>query len=151
MFRLVRVISKILIMKKILFLACLIALTVVACNSSKNMVKLAGVKWELETLDGKEVKIQADKSALSIQFNEAEKRVNGLAGCNRFFGTYEMEGHKLKFSHVGSTRMACPDMEMESAFFQMMDNTDSYEIKNNKLSFMQKNKIVAVFKIPDSK
>ena len=81
-----------------------------------------------------------------IQFNEAEHRVNGRGGCNRFFGNYEMESSSLKFSPMGATRMACPDLQTETEFFQMLDGVDGYSIKDNKLSFLSKNKVVAVFK-----
>ena len=81
-----------------------------------------------------------------IQFNEAEHRVNGRGGCNRFFGNYEMESSRLKFSPMGATRMACPDLQTETEFFQMLDGVDGYSIKDNKLSFLSKNKVVAVFK-----
>ena len=42
--------------------------------------------------------------------------------------------------------MACPDLQTETEFFQMLDGVDGYSIKDNKLSFLSKNKVVAVFK-----
>ena len=115
-------------MKSFLLVLC-VALSVVGCNSSKNMAKLSGVKWVLQTLNDKEL-----------------SRVNGRGGCNRFFGNYEMESSRLKFSPMGATRMACPDLQTETEFFQMLDGVDGYSIKDNKLSFLSKNKVVAVFK-----
>lgn len=110
------------------------------------MAKLNGVKWVLQTLNGKEVKLTDQNSEIFIQFNEVEQRVNGRAGCNRFFGNYEMEGRKLKFSPMGATRMACPDLQIETAFFQMLDEVDALTIKDNKLTFESKKKVVAVFR-----
>ena len=57
-----------------------------------------------------------------------------------------MESSRLKFSPMGATRMACPDLQTETEFFQMLDGVDGYSIKDNKLSFLSKNKVVAVFK-----
>lgn len=94
-------------MKSLLLLFCL-ALFGVSCNSSKNMAKLDGVKWELKSLNDREVKFTDNNSEVYLQFNEAEKKVSGRGGCNRFFGNYEMDGDKLKFSPLGATRMACP-------------------------------------------
>ena len=132
-------------MKSLIILLC-ITLAGVGCNSSRNMAKLNGVKWVLQTLNGEEVKLTDQNSEIFIQFNEAEQRVNGRAGCNRFFGNYEMEGRKLKFSPMGATRMACPDLQIETAFFQMLDEVDALTIKDNKLTFESKEKVVAVFR-----
>ena len=77
-------------MKSFLLVLC-VALSVVGCNSSKNMAKLSGVKWVLQTLNDKELSLTDPNSEIFIQFNEAEHRVNGRGGCNRFFGNYEME------------------------------------------------------------
>lgn len=135
-------------MRNLLLLFCL-TLAVAACNSSKNMVKLADVKWNLETLDGKKLELKDSASEVFIQFDEVEKRASGRAGCNRFFGNYEMNGDKLKFSPMGATRMACPDMEIESAFFKMLENVDSFSIKDKHLSFLQNGNVVAGFKMAE--
>ena len=104
-------------MKSFLLVLC-VALSVVGCNSSKNMAKLSGVKWVLQTLNDKELSLTDPNSEIFIQFNEAEHRVNGRGGCNRFFGNYEMESSRLKFSPMGATRMACPDLQTETEFFK---------------------------------
>lgn len=132
-------------MKSFLLLLC-ITLAAVGCNSSKNMAKLNGVKWVLQTLNGKELNLSDPNSEIFIQFNEAEHRVNGRGGCNRFFGNYEMEANRLKFSPMGATRMTCPDIKAESEFFQMLDGVDGYSIKDNRLTFLVKDQVVAVFK-----
>lgn len=70
-------------MKTILFLI-LIGLGVTACNSSRNIVKLTGVKWVLEKLDGKPLQMKENGNKVYIHFNDTEKRADGMAGCNRF-------------------------------------------------------------------
>ena len=94
-------------MKSFLLVLC-VALSVVGCNSSKNMAKLSGVKWVLQTLNDKELSLTDPNSEIFIQFNEAEHRVNGRGGCNRFFGNYEMESTSpATFSHLSVPR-ECP-------------------------------------------
>lgn len=131
-------------MKSLLLLFCL-ALFGVSCNSSKNMAKLDGVKWELKSLNDRDVKLTDNNSEVYLQFNEAEKKVNGRGGCNRFFGNYEMDGDKLKFSPLGATRMACPDLQLETEFFKALETVDTYSIKDGLLSLKSKDKVVAVF------
>jgi len=40
---------------------------------------------------------------------DAEGKVSGSGGCNRFFGTVEFGEETLKFGPLGATRMACGD------------------------------------------
>ena len=47
---------------------------------------------------------------------------------------------------MGATRMACPDMQVESAFFKMLESTDSCGIKEHTLTLFSKGKALAVFK-----
>lgn len=42
----------------------------------------------------------------------ADGNVTGFSGCNRFRGTYRLDGEALEFSALGSTMMACPDDAM---------------------------------------
>lgn len=133
-------------MKITVFLICLLASALSGCNSSKDAMSLSGPKWVLQQLGDKAVGKLQSGNEIFIRFDDAEKRVNGLAGCNRFFGGYETDGKKLKFSPMGATRMACPDLELEGSFFQMLENTDSYRIKNQELSLLGKGKVLATFK-----
>ena len=116
-----------------------------SCDSSKEAAKLKDVKWVLETLNGEKVKLAEGGNGMFIQFDLAEGRVNGRAACNRFFGNFELDGTQLKFSPMGATRMACPDLQKENEFFRMLDQVDEYSIKENTLSFLSKGKIVATF------
>lgn len=73
---------------------------------------LAGTTWVMSS---------AGKRPPSISF-EADGKVAGSGGCNRFFGNYTQDGEALSFSPLGATRMACPPgiMKMEQAFFDML-------------------------------
>lgn len=133
-------------MKSFFLLLCIALVGVGGCNSSKNMAKLSDVKWVLETFNGEKVKLTDPNTEMYIQFEDVEKRVNGRAACNRFFGNYEIDGNKLKFSPMGATRMACPDLQKETEFFQMLDKVESYNIKDNTLFFLAKGEVVAAFK-----
>ena len=72
---------------------------VMTAAAAAGMSSLAGSEWGM-----------ADADRPFVQF-EAEGRVVGDAGCNRFFGSYEEDGDTLKIGPLGTTRMACiPDM-----------------------------------------
>ncbi len=117
-----------------------------SCNSTREAAKLKDAKWELKTLNGEKVELTESKDDMFIQFDIAEKRVNGRAACNRFFGQFELDDLKLKFSPVGATRMTCPDLQKETEFFEMLEKVDSFRLKDDVLSFLSKGEVVATFK-----
>lgn len=43
--------------------------------------------------------------------------LGGTDGCNRLFGTWEYRGDTVSFGEVGSTMMACPDVDTWLAGF----------------------------------
>lgn len=131
-------------MRTILLLLCL-TLMAGTCNDTKDLVKLSGVKWNLQMLKGKEIQLKDKNSEVFIQFDESQKRVNGRAGCNRFFCDYEFDGDKLKLSPIGLTRMACPDLETEQKFCEVLEKVNGVSIENNKLMLLQNGNVLAVF------
>ncbi len=76
--------------------------------------QIEGKYWKLIELEGETV-LMAKNQEREIHFklNATENKINGFAGCNNFFGTYELEEDKMriKFSQLASTMMACPDAE----------------------------------------
>lgn len=87
-------------MKRILKLALpVMTAFVMTAAAAAGMSSLAGSEWGM-----------ADADRPFVRF-EADGRVVGDAGCNRFFGSYEEDGDTLKIGPLGTTRMACiPDM-----------------------------------------
>ena len=57
-----------------------------------------------------------DYSHLTITLGE-DGRAYGNGGCNHWFAPYTLEGHKLSFGKIGSTRKLCAPalMEQENA------------------------------------
>lgn len=131
---------------KIIGWICMAGLMLMGCRSSKDDMGLTGTKWVLELVEGQKVEMKIANNEIVMQFSGDEKRVTGMAGCNRFFGGYEADGNKLKFSHMGATRMTCPDQEAEARFFKILEDTDAFQIKAQQLSLLQKGKVLALFK-----
>jgi heat shock protein HslJ len=100
---------------------------------SKKLLK----KWQLVELNGQPISALGKPAKTPyIQF-DSTRRVAGNNGCNQFFGSYELEKKgRIKFSAMGSTRMACVDNNtIESDLMQVLSNTDSYVIVNDTLVF----------------
>ena len=87
--------------------------------------QLTGVEWRMRELSGHMVAPSVDRQQPFIIFDEAKKQAAGYAGCNRFFGGYELKGVALKFGPIGATKWACPDLEegVETEFLKVLDTT----------------------------
>jgi len=67
---------------------------------------------------------------------------NGFAGCNSFFGSFELkESNGISFGKMGATMMACKDMGFERNYLDALTNTSSYSINGNKLILFNEQKI----------
>lgn len=106
-------------------------------NKNEAMSELFGKKWYLTTLYGKTLKLSLEETPYLL-FDAKESRVNGFAGCNRFFGSIELkENNRLRFSGVGATRMACQDMKVEDELFEVFNQFDSYILVGNQLQLIK--------------
>ena len=80
--------------------------------------ELRGTTWLLTTLGDKAITATDTARAAQMILRPDSKQVNGSGGCNRLFGVYELNGDALRFSGIGSTKMACQDgMDTETARF----------------------------------
>ncbi len=139
-----------------------IAMTIVSCNtvkkSNQNMTQdsnlttddITNSTWELTKLEGAAID-QSDTEGDKIHFvlNSSDSTVNGYSGCNIFNGTYTLEnGNRLKFSKIASTRMACPDSDInENDVLEAFNLADNYTLNGEELMLnVGKRAPLAVFK-----
>ena len=90
------------------FLLLLLALFLLsACSSTPSFVQqdLQHHHWVLDKLDGQAIAASRDNPP---DFEIGEHFiVNGIAGCNRYFGQGHLEGDRFWVTSLGSTEMAC--------------------------------------------
>lgn len=92
---------------------------------------LTGKYWKLIELNGEPVGEMRKEPF--VMFDD-EKRVSGNAGCNTFTGSYSFgEGNGIKFSQLAMTRMACPNMGLESKFVKMFDVAGHFSVTAKEL------------------
>ena len=106
---------------------------------------ISGVEWQVSELSGHRVAPSVDRQQPFIIFDAAKKQASGYAGCNRFFGGYELEGVALKFSPIGATKRACPDLEegVETEFFKVLDATRRWRIVDGTLELLNGDLVLA--------
>ncbi|MHC2147660.1 META domain protein [compost metagenome] len=70
-----------------------------------------------------------DYSHLTLTLAE-DGRAYGNAGCNHWFAPYQLDGDKLTFGKVGSTRKLCAPalMEQEKRFLQALETVQRWDI-----------------------
>jgi heat shock protein HslJ len=92
---------------------------------------LDGTTWRAETIMGRPVIATA---ASTITF-EADGRVHGQGGCNRYFGAATIDGERLSLGPLGSTRMACAEalMDQERRFFQALESAERWSFEEHGL------------------
>jgi len=108
------------------------ALFMMGCNamdSADQSLNVVG-EWRIVHIGERPV---IENSAATISF-EQDGRFGGNASCNRYFGSYTLEGSGLKIGeHMGATRMMCAEqalMEQEDRI-QVADfliNTDCWTL-----------------------
>lgn len=122
----------------------LIAMLLVSCMKKATPLfeteaaNIEGIQWVLTEVGGSPVSPMADDKQPHILPDPEQKQAKGFAGCNNFFGSYELDGYSLKFGPVGSTRNACPDLEMSltAEVFKALDQTREWKIQGCKLLFL---------------
>jgi copper homeostasis protein (lipoprotein) len=101
-----------------------------------NDPRIENRRWLLIELNGRPIEPSVDREAPYLELDSAESRVSGNASCNRFFGTYELNaGERLRFGdRMGSTMMACPDLDREREFLDALTRVDNYTLGEGVLS-----------------
>ncbi|WP_187262993.1 META domain-containing protein [Pontibacter beigongshangensis] len=107
---------------------------------------LLDTDWVLLSFAENEVPATPKTNTSFIHFDSENDKVKGFAGCNRFFGTYTLKGERLSLHSLGSTRMACPDIEVENYLMKVFETVTSYKIAGELLTLYSKNTAVAIFR-----
>lgn len=88
-----------------------------------------GSTWTLVTL-GTNPGLAYDSalSPVTLAFDE-QGRVAGRAGCNRYMGSYTLDGSALQIGPLALTRMLCPPpaMEIEHAYVRALQTARRIE------------------------
>lgn len=107
-----------------------VAATAAAAQAGKKaaIFNLVGTDWVLEDLAGSGV---VSNVRATLSFPEAGK-VAGNGSCNSFFGASEIAATAIKFTGLGSTRMACPEpvMNQETKYLNALQSAERYEWKD---------------------
>ncbi len=97
----------------------------------EQLALLGGRTWVLVSFGGTDdAASPVENSEISMVFDIEEQKVSGNSSCNRFFGSYKVDGNDISFAPLGSTMMACPQelMDQESKFLKLLQSAKSFSI-----------------------
>ena len=89
-----------------------LALSVFSCGSFKEKTptvdNLVGKTWVLTNIGSLSTSRDVQTT---LEFSE-DNQLSGSGGCNRYFGSYELNEGSFSVSGIGSTRKMCPENAM---------------------------------------
>lgn len=106
-----------------------------ACGTSRQTTEadLSG-EWNVIAVDGSKINIGEGSEQPYIAFDTANGRISGSAGCNRMTGVFDTtatsNGH-LDMSKIATTRMMCPDMQLEQSILQACGAVSTFKVEKN--------------------
>jgi copper homeostasis protein (lipoprotein) len=102
---------------------------------SKSNYEILEKYWKLIELNGRPVIVDsAFVKEPHIIFKE-NNRLIGNGGCNSISGEHKIEGFNLvAISKMISTKMACPNMNVEQEFLEALQNADNFNVVGDMLT-----------------
>ena len=132
-----------------IFLSLLTAsfLLTIGCSSNKESADtLLHDIWVLESIDGQTYS-RAENQNLhpTIEIYLAEERFSGNTGCNSMNGKLTVDGNRISFSDIVTTKMFCVDVD-ETSFLSDLGKANNYKIEKMRLYLFEDEKEILVFK-----
>jgi heat shock protein HslJ len=113
-------------------------------GSDAGAAQLFGKTWTLTEMETRT--FSADQP--NMEFDGDQKRTSGSSGCNRFTGTFQIDGAMLRFSRIAGTRRACLDADLphvETTFLKWLEMTTRFEIQGKTLRLLANETPVLAF------
>ncbi|MCM4166532.1 hypothetical protein KCTC52924_03468 [Arenibacter antarcticus] len=153
-------------MKTKLIPILLLTISAISCTTQKKLAtetasksemeiqaSLTDTQWILTELEGEKVDVdQGENKNINFLLNSKDNTFSGFFGCNTGFGSFILEdGNRIRFTNMGTTRMACPDMTIEeSQVLEAFHLADNFTLNGNTLSLnVGRRAPLAVFKMAE--
>jgi heat shock protein HslJ len=121
----------------LMVVAAALILAFTGCSGSTTN-NLEDVKWVLESYgDRDNPKNVIEGTEVTATFNNEDDRVTGSAGCNQYFGGYEIKDG-LSVGMLANTEMWCGEpegrMDQETEYLKILQAAESYTVKGSTLT-----------------
>lgn len=114
---------------------------------------IEGETWVLEELvvDGAATAPLPD-TVISALFEDGT--VAGVAGCNNYFASYQVDGSSIEIGPAGSTQVFCAEpeglMDQEFAYLGLLQTADGFERDGDQLTLSQGGNAILVYTAADA-
>lgn len=121
----------------LIVLTAALILAFTGCNGSSSDI-LEDTKWILDSYgDRNNPQEVIEGTEITATFNSKDNQVNGSAGCNRYFGDYEIKDG-LSVGMLANTEMWCGEpegrMDQETEYLKILQAAEGYTINNGTLT-----------------
>lgn len=108
-----------------------------SCTSANKITSvqtpLYETNWSLKKM-ATDSGIEAVNTKAFIKFDALKQSAGGNGSCNSFGSNTSIEGDKISFKNIFSTKMYCVDVQQtEDKYFNLLGKANRFEIKNNLL------------------
>jgi len=95
--------------------------------------QIEGVAWEL---DADSISLATPVPGIDADVRFADGQVSGSNGCNRYAGSYELDGDRVAISKLSSTGMSCvqPAQALETAFMDALGRASTFGVTDGSLA-----------------
>ena len=144
------------------FLTCIgIVLITASCKTSKESMNastpllydssLYTTKWSLKKIYESGNQEDVNTKAF-IRFNKEKGSAGGNGSCNSFGSTASVEGNKVSFKNIFSTKMYCEQVQqIENKYLKQLENVNRFEIKDKVLILFRDNEKLLEFIAEETK
>lgn len=100
-------------------------------------VALEDTHWHLVELSGRDITDSEQQAPAHLILQAQDQRAVGAGGCNRYFGSYSLQGESLTFGQLASTMMACmKGMDVEQQLHDALGQTVAWRIVGGHLELL---------------
>ncbi|MGO3183943.1 MAG: META domain-containing protein [Aequorivita sp.] len=131
-------------MKTLATLSLLIyTLIFTGCDETKKVIDVAGSvqltgSYTVSAIKGKKPE---STTKPTFKLSALDNSFRGTTGCNSVFGDYTLDMYAISFDNLAVSEKYCAEkgvMDTEHNFLDALNNTGSYDLENNVLTFYSK-------------
>ena len=111
------------------------------------------VAWELESYGLPDtLKAPVAGAQVTLQFIKTSKSIGGTAGCNAYFGSYEVVNCRLRISEsISTTKKACEGlvMQQEQDYLALLKIATDFSVNNSQLRIACGKQVLVFHPLPN--